>query len=92
VIVLAFDGLDYGLTRIFIAADAAVRAARTGGFVPLVTTMPPQSPGPVWSCGAAITAWIPRRFPGVLLSNRRLRTKVTSLEDVSAAILAEYDR
>jgi hypothetical protein len=28
----------------------------------------------------------------VLLSNRPLRTKVTSLQDVSAAISAEYDR
>jgi Type I phosphodiesterase / nucleotide pyrophosphatase len=34
----------------------------------------------------------PTAVPGVLLSNRPLRTKVTSLQDVSAAISAEYDR
>ena len=33
----------------------------------------------------------PAAVPGVLLSNRRLRTRVTSLQDVSAAIVAEYE-
>jgi predicted AlkP superfamily phosphohydrolase/phosphomutase len=33
----------------------------------------------------------PAAVPGVLLSSRPLRSKVTSLQDVSKAILAEYD-
>jgi predicted AlkP superfamily phosphohydrolase/phosphomutase len=33
----------------------------------------------------------PAAVPGVLLSNRPLRAKVTSLQDVSAAIVAEYE-
>ncbi len=47
VIVLAFDGLDYDLTRTLIAAGRMphfAQLARTGGFRPLATTMPPQSP------------------------------------------------
>jgi predicted AlkP superfamily phosphohydrolase/phosphomutase len=47
VIVLGFDGLDYDLTRQLIAAGrmpAFARLASTGGFAPLGTTIPPQSP------------------------------------------------
>jgi predicted AlkP superfamily pyrophosphatase or phosphodiesterase len=47
VIVLAFDGLDYELTRSLIEQGRLpnfARLARTGGFSPLATTMPPQSP------------------------------------------------
>jgi predicted AlkP superfamily phosphohydrolase/phosphomutase len=46
-IVLAIDGLDYELTKELMAAGRLpnfVRLARTGGFSPLATTMPPQSP------------------------------------------------
>jgi predicted AlkP superfamily phosphohydrolase/phosphomutase len=34
----------------------------------------------------------PAAVPGVLLSNRPLRSKVSSLQDVSKAIISEYDR
>ncbi|MGH6783296.1 MAG: alkaline phosphatase family protein, partial [Sphingomicrobium sp.] len=47
VIVLGFDGLDYDLTRQLIAAGrmpAFARLAAAGGFAPLGTTIPPQSP------------------------------------------------
>ncbi len=47
VIVLAFDGLDYGLTRTLIEAGRLphfAQLARSGGFRALATTMPPQSP------------------------------------------------
>lgn len=47
VIVLGFDGLDYELTRQMIASGrlpALARLAGTGGFAPLGTTIPPQSP------------------------------------------------
>jgi predicted AlkP superfamily phosphohydrolase/phosphomutase len=47
VIVLAIDGLDYQLTRSLIDAGRLpnfARLARAGGFAPLQTTMPPQSP------------------------------------------------
>lgn len=47
VIVLGFDGLDYELTRTMIAAGklpALATLAASGGFAPLGTTVPPQSP------------------------------------------------
>ena len=48
VIVLGFDGLDYELTRELIAAGPPASISRgwprCGGFAPLETTMPPQSP------------------------------------------------
>lgn len=47
VIVLGFDGLDYGLTRELMAAGrlpAFARLAATGSFGPLGTSIPPQSP------------------------------------------------
>ncbi len=47
VIVLGFDGLDYDLTRQMIASGRLPgfeRLARQGGFAPLGTTVPPQSP------------------------------------------------
>lgn len=47
VIVLGFDGLDYDLTRQMIASGRLpgfARLAGTGGFSPLGTTIPPQSP------------------------------------------------
>jgi predicted AlkP superfamily phosphohydrolase/phosphomutase len=46
-IVLAFDGLDYELTRTLMDAGRLPnfsRLARAGRFTPLATTMPPQSP------------------------------------------------
>lgn len=47
VVVLGFDGLDYGLTRSLIDEQRLpnfARLASTGGFAPLVTSIPPQSP------------------------------------------------
>jgi len=47
VIVLGFDGLDYDLTRTMIAAGRLpgfARLAGSGGFAPLGTSIPPQSP------------------------------------------------
>jgi len=47
VIVLAFDGLDYDLTRRLIEAGRMphfAQLAHTGGFMALPSTMPPQSP------------------------------------------------
>jgi predicted AlkP superfamily phosphohydrolase/phosphomutase len=47
VIVLGFDGLDYDLTRTMIQAGrlpGLARLAASGGFAPLGTTIPPQSP------------------------------------------------
>lgn len=47
VIVLGFDGLDYELTQKMIATGklpALARLAASGGFTPLATTIPPQSP------------------------------------------------
>ncbi|MEZ5284055.1 MAG: alkaline phosphatase family protein [Vicinamibacterales bacterium] len=47
VIVLGFDGLDYALTRQMIdegQLPAFARLAGTGGFEPLATSIPPQSP------------------------------------------------
>jgi predicted AlkP superfamily phosphohydrolase/phosphomutase len=47
VIVLGFDGLDYEVTRAMIASGRLpgfARLAATGGFAPLATTIPPQSP------------------------------------------------
>jgi predicted AlkP superfamily phosphohydrolase/phosphomutase len=47
VIVLGFDGLDYDLTRSLIDAGRLpnfARLASSGGFAPLATSIPPQSP------------------------------------------------
>jgi predicted AlkP superfamily phosphohydrolase/phosphomutase len=47
VIVLGFDGLDYDLTRDLMARGRLpnfAKLASSGGFAPLATTMPPQSP------------------------------------------------
>lgn len=47
VVVLGFDGMDYGVTRDLIAAGelpAFARLARAGSFIPLGTSLPPQSP------------------------------------------------
>jgi len=47
VIVLGFDGLDHELTRQMIETGrlpGLARLARTGGFAPLGTSIPPQSP------------------------------------------------
>lgn len=47
VIVLGFDGLDYDLTRDLIAKGQLpnfARLATSGGFAPLATVVPPQSP------------------------------------------------
>ena len=47
VIVLGFDGLDYQLTRTLMEAGRLPnfsRLAKMGGFTPLGTSMPPQSP------------------------------------------------
>lgn len=47
VIVLGLDGLDYDVTRQMIATGrlpALARLAQQGGFTPLGTTIPPQSP------------------------------------------------
>ena len=47
VIVLGFDGLDYDLTRTMIESGRLpgfARLAASGGFAPLGTTIPPQSP------------------------------------------------
>jgi predicted AlkP superfamily phosphohydrolase/phosphomutase len=47
VVVLGFDGLDYGITRSLIDKQRLpnfARLAATGGFAPLVTSIPPQSP------------------------------------------------
>lgn len=47
VIVLGFDGLDYGITRSLIDQGRLpnfARLASTGGFAPLGTSIPPQSP------------------------------------------------
>ena len=47
VVVLGFDGLDYGLTRQLIDEGRLPNFARLeamGGFTPLETTIPPQSP------------------------------------------------
>lgn len=47
VIVLGFDGLDHQLTKQMLAAGrlpGLARLASTGGFAPLGTTIPPQSP------------------------------------------------
>ena len=47
VIVLGFDGLDYDLTRTMMASGRLpgfARLAGSGGFAPLGTTIPPQSP------------------------------------------------
>jgi predicted AlkP superfamily phosphohydrolase/phosphomutase len=47
VVVLGFDGMDYGLTRQLIDAGRLpnlARLEREGGFAPLATSVPPQSP------------------------------------------------
>jgi predicted AlkP superfamily phosphohydrolase/phosphomutase len=47
VIVLGFDGFDYGLTRDLIAQGRLpnlARLAKTGSFTPLASAIPPQSP------------------------------------------------
>lgn len=47
VIVLGFDGVDYQLTRDLIAAGRMPnfeKLARSGGFAPLASSIPPQSP------------------------------------------------
>ncbi len=47
VIVLGFDGVDYQLTRDLIAAGRLPnfeRLAKSGGFTPLASSIPPQSP------------------------------------------------
>jgi predicted AlkP superfamily phosphohydrolase/phosphomutase len=47
VVVLGFDGLDYGLTRDLMARGRMPnfkRLSESGGFAPLVTSIPPQSP------------------------------------------------
>ncbi len=47
VIVLGFDGMDYGLTKDLMARGRLphlARLAQAGGLRPLVTTIPPQSP------------------------------------------------
>jgi predicted AlkP superfamily phosphohydrolase/phosphomutase len=47
VVVLGFDGLDYGITRALIDQGRLpnfARLASTGGFAPLATSIPPQSP------------------------------------------------
>lgn len=47
VIVLGFDGLDYGLTRMLVDQGRLpnfARLAGSGGFAPLETSIPPQSP------------------------------------------------
>ncbi|HJU44224.1 MAG TPA: alkaline phosphatase family protein [Vicinamibacterales bacterium] len=47
VVVLGFDGLDYGLTRTLLEQGRLpnfARLAAGGGFSPLTTTIPPQSP------------------------------------------------
>jgi predicted AlkP superfamily phosphohydrolase/phosphomutase len=47
VIVLGFDGLDYDVTRTMMASGrlpGLARLAANGGFAPLGTTIPPQSP------------------------------------------------
>jgi predicted AlkP superfamily phosphohydrolase/phosphomutase len=47
VIVLGFDGMDYGLARELMAAGRMPnfsKLAKSGGFSPLTTTFPPQSP------------------------------------------------
>ena len=47
VIVLGFDGMDYDLTRQFMAEGKLPnlqRLAESGGFSPLTTSIPPQSP------------------------------------------------
>ncbi|MEX2271255.1 MAG: alkaline phosphatase family protein [Vicinamibacterales bacterium] len=47
VIVLGFDGLDYGITRALIEQGRLpnfARLAASGGFAPLTTSIPPQSP------------------------------------------------
>jgi predicted AlkP superfamily phosphohydrolase/phosphomutase len=47
VVVLGFDGLDYELTRSLLEAGRLpnfARLAASGGFTPLATTVPPQSP------------------------------------------------
>ena len=46
-IVLGFDGVDYGLTKQLLAQGRLpnfARLASAGGFTPLTTTVPPQSP------------------------------------------------
>lgn len=47
VVVLGFDGLDYDITRALLEQQRLpnfARLASTGGFAPLTTTIPPQSP------------------------------------------------
>lgn len=47
VVVLGFDGLDYGITRALLDQGRLpnfARLASTGGFAPLATSIPPQSP------------------------------------------------
>lgn len=47
VIMLGFDGLDYGITRSLLEQGRLpnfARLAGTGGFAPLATSIPPQSP------------------------------------------------
>ncbi len=47
VIVLGFDGMDYGLTRVLMERGRLpnfARLAAAGGFSPLVSSVPPQSP------------------------------------------------
>ena len=46
-LVIGFDGMDYGLTRRLIAEGKLPhleRLANAGSFAPLGTTIPPQSP------------------------------------------------
>lgn len=60
VIVLGFDGLDYELTRQMVESGrlpGMARLARQGGFAPLGTTIPPQSP-------VAWSTFITGRDPG----------------------------
>ena len=60
VIVLGFDGLDYDLTRQMVESGrlpGMARLARQGGFAPLGTTIPPQSP-------VAWSTFITGRDPG----------------------------
>ncbi len=47
VLVIGFDGMDHGLTARLLSEDrlpALARLAATGGFAPLGTSIPPQSP------------------------------------------------
>ncbi|MBY0496803.1 MAG: alkaline phosphatase family protein [Cyanobacteria bacterium] len=85
VIVLGFDGLDYEITRALIEQGRLPnfkRLASTGGFAPLATTIPPQSPV-AWS--TFMTGLDPGRHGIFDFIHRNPQTMVPYLSTTSTA-------